>query len=157
MTGLRPVTLDGRMPAKTAPPAVGERLRTARQAKQLKQSELADAIKMRPGTIYRIETAGFWPGRTTVRRICRVLGITEAWLLYGADEADGDATPKTPAAVGQYLADDDWGRDVSPQVATLLKNLDYSSIGLANPTMKDVHRARELIEINLTIGQQRHR
>lgn len=137
--------------------AVGDRLRRARIAAGFeKQTELAEAAGVGALTINRVEMGRAPLSKATAIKLAPVLRRSEAYLLFGVEGGPDDRPrPNVPPAVGQYLTDDPYGKDASPQVAKLLRELDYSSIGLANPSVKDVHRAREMIEVNLAIARQR--
>lgn len=148
------VTLGQSMTRKDPITPVGWRLRQARLEAGFKtHRELADAVGMTGQTIYRVETGGFPLGKKTAEVLAPVLRKSSAWLMYGVDSADeGDETPQDPPqAVEQYLTSD-FGADVSPRVQKLLESCNYSSIGLPKPSVKDVHRVREMIEINLSIA-----
>lgn len=133
---------------------IGRRLKEARErAGYETQAELADAIGVRPQSIYRIETAGFHPGRATTEKLAKALKVTEAWLLYGLSTRP-QAEPETPESVEEYLSSE-FGSDTPTGVAKRLRGLDYNTLGVPSPTVKDVHRLRELIEHNLRNGRKR--
>ena len=144
---------------KYTPTPAGKRVREARLAAGfLEQTELAAAAGVVPLTINRIEMGRGPLSRATARKLAPVLRRTEAWLLYGAEGVDGSPRgEKVPKAVEQYLTSSGWGADASDAVANLLKSLDYASIGVPAPTVRDVHRVREMIEINLATARQRRR
>lgn len=121
------------------------------------QVELANAAGVVPLTVNRVWKARGPLTRETAEKLAPALKTTPAYLIYGAvtpDKPDG-RHGKTPDAVRQYLTSE-FGRDAVGRVAKMLETLDYASIGLLEVTPKDVHRVREMIEVNLAIARKRH-
>lgn len=135
---------------------MGERLRRARiSAGYQEQVDLSRALDMGNSlTVNRWERKGVKPSPEYLPRLCKLLGVSESWLLYGVDSASGAraATSDSLHAVESYLASD-MGRDCPKQVATLLMAFDFRTVGVTRPGMRDVHRIREAIEINLAVGK----
>lgn len=148
-----PVTLGQPMPKKSVPTEAGKRIEQARLAAGFEtHRELADAIGVTNQTIWRVESGGFTLSPKTAAMLAPALRRSVAWLMYGVERASGEETPQdAPKAVEQYLTSD-FGIDVSPRVRKLLESCNYASIGLPKPSVKDVHRVREMIEINLSIA-----
>jgi transcriptional regulator with XRE-family HTH domain len=143
-------TLDPEMSKNRSPQ--GERLARAREAAGYPtQSALADAIKVRTQTIWRIETGGYPLSRSTARRLAPKLGVSEAWLMYGTPD---DGVRQPPPSVEIYLASE-LAADCTEQVRARLRAVNYATLGVPDPGVKDVHRVRELIEFNLSIGRKR--
>jgi len=72
--------------------SVGERLRETRLKRVLTQQQLADAARVQPVTISRIENGkiGALPRQSTMQRIAAVLQVPVAWLMYGDDNAGNE-------------------------------------------------------------------
>src|SRR5512139_1386788 len=103
---------------------VGARLKQARERAGYKtQADLADAIKVRAQTIWRIETGGHTGARATLEKIAGALKVTRAWLEHGVGEL-----PPPPkgyiAAVETYLASE-LGLDTPHDVARRLRLADW--------------------------------
>jgi transcriptional regulator with XRE-family HTH domain len=74
---------------------LGARLKSIRKAKGLTQADLAKAIRVSQGYLSRIEK-GEMPNAELLYKICSILEVSEAHLLYGA--------PNTPADQNQPLS-----------------------------------------------------
>lgn len=87
--------MSARRPASQAQraQAFGERVRSLRRAKKLKQREVAELIPMSPGNLSRIETGGYGPpGDEVIERLADVLEADQLELLRVAGrEASGSA------------------------------------------------------------------
>jgi transcriptional regulator with XRE-family HTH domain len=145
------------MPRSVRPrTAAGERVEQARLRAGFKtQPDLAKAVGLATGTIWRVETGGYALGKPTAKKLAAVLKVTEAWLMYGDEGLGG---PKRPVpfegAVQKYL-NSEIGSDTSDGVAQLLKSVDYSALAAPKPGLKEIHRVRETIEFNLGLGRKR--
>jgi transcriptional regulator with XRE-family HTH domain len=73
--------------------AFGERVRSLRRAKKLKQREVAERIPMSPGNLSRIETGDYGPpSDEVIERLAEVLEADEVELLRIAGrDAGGSA------------------------------------------------------------------
>lgn len=150
----RPMTKPTKASKTYTPTAAGIRVRQARIAAGFaEQVELGNASGVGALTINRVERGRGPLSRATAAKLAPILRRSEAWLLYGAEDG-AQPGPEVPPAVEQYLTDQEWGGDVSPRVVKLLRGLDYSSVGVPEPTLKDVHRIREMIEINLSLARK---
>ena len=72
--------------------AFGERVRSLRRAKKLKQREVAEAIPMSPGNLSRIETGDYGPpGDEVIERLADVLDadVPELLRLAGREASSG--------------------------------------------------------------------
>ena len=67
---------------------VGERLRKARIARGCSVQELAPLVSLRPNYLHEIERGSKLPSLDSLRRLCRVLGVTSDWVL-GLTRAGG--------------------------------------------------------------------
>jgi transcriptional regulator with XRE-family HTH domain len=63
-----------------------ERLRTARELRGMKQSELADRAKLPPSSIAHFEAGSRKPSFDTLRRLANGLEVTTDYLLGRVDE-----------------------------------------------------------------------
>ena len=96
---------------------VGTRIRALRGERKLGQSEVADAIGVRPQTVYRYEKGLIAPSAEAAVRLAEVLGVTAKYLVTGEEDgADTDAVGEEsyPAlaeflsgAEGQYCTPDE--------------------------------------------------
>jgi hypothetical protein len=90
--------------------------------------------------------------RDLAEKLAPLVNKTAVYLLFGVDS--GAPRERVPSAVvSQYLADDPYGREASPRVRKLLEAFDFASIGVAEPTLRDVRRAHELIEISVALSR----
>ncbi|HVM78159.1 MAG TPA: helix-turn-helix transcriptional regulator [Stellaceae bacterium] len=63
-----------------------ERVKTARELRQLKQSELADRAKLPPSSIAHFEAGARKPSFDTLRRLANALEVTTDYLLGRVDD-----------------------------------------------------------------------
>jgi transcriptional regulator with XRE-family HTH domain len=63
-----------------------DRLKAARELRQLKQSELADRAKLPPSSIAHFEGGSRKPSFDTLRRIANALEVTTDYLLGRVDD-----------------------------------------------------------------------
>lgn len=126
--------------------SVGDRIRAARiNAGLATQTALADRVGMRAQSIWRFESAGYMPGRATVKLLASALGVTEAWLEYG----EGPVLPHQATLILHEYFDSDFGYDTPSAVRERLWRVDYGALALEPLTLRGAHRVRELIEMNL--------
>lgn len=71
---------------------IGERLRRAREGKELEQATLAARIDVATRTVQRWEKGDQVPDGLTLTRIARATGVSASWLLTG----EGDPVPQKP-------------------------------------------------------------
>jgi len=62
---------------------IGERIRQAREAKDLAQEALARAVGLAGQTIYRYEVGRIRLGGEALTHIAQALGVSERWLMTG--------------------------------------------------------------------------
>ena len=82
---------------------IGDRVRSAREARGLSQTALAARTKMVDGTgkgvartvLVGYEAGTFRPGAREIRLICQALSITPNWLILGAEVASTQASMET--------------------------------------------------------------
>lgn len=131
----------------------GHRLRQARQQAGLTQQELADACGLHKQHVSKLERGALVRiGPKAMDRLTEVLGVTEPWLRYGIVTAE--TTALHGEAITAYLATT-IGSDTPPDVAAKLYALDWSQVGVTRPNEKDVHRMREMVELNLRLRRNR--
>jgi transcriptional regulator with XRE-family HTH domain len=63
-----------------------ERLKAARELRELKQSELADRAKLPPSSIAHFEAGSRKPSFDTLRRLANALEVTTDYLLGRVDD-----------------------------------------------------------------------
>lgn len=138
------------------PKEIGRRIAALRDAAGFTQDALARQIGVKPTTISRAETGSYktGPGPDTLAALAKFFKVTESHLVYG-DEERSKAKPatKAPEAVEDYLRGE--GSGVSKNVAESLRLIDYALLRCPSPTVNDVRRVRELIELNLALAKQR--
>lgn len=71
---------------------IGQRIRDARKAAGKTQKDFSKILGMSENYIWQIENGQREPSDRTVRDICRVFNVNEAWLRTGEGEMH---TPKT--------------------------------------------------------------
>ena len=67
---------------------VGDRLRHARQRRDLTQHDLAELADMSQGTVARIERGRLTPRQYTIQRLATALDLSPEWLLSGDAHPD---------------------------------------------------------------------
>lgn len=67
-------------------PAFQDRLRFAREARQLTQSELAQRANLQPSAVSHFETGGRAPSFDNLKRLADALDVTTDFLLGRADD-----------------------------------------------------------------------
>jgi transcriptional regulator with XRE-family HTH domain len=69
---------------------IGQRLRATRQARGLRQIDLALRAGVAANTVAVIERERtHWPHMATLQRLAAVLGVSAHWLRYGAERPPG--------------------------------------------------------------------
>ena len=133
---------------------VGDRLlRALKEAGFDTQVELAEAAKVRPLTINRVVKGRGPLTRELAEKLAPLVNKTVVYLLFGIDSG-APRERESLAAVRQYLTDDPYGKEASPRIRKLLEALDFASIGIPSPSLRDVRRAHEWIEFNVAIARQ---
>lgn len=69
---------------------IGRRVRKTREALELTQKELADAVKVTPQHISRLELDRAAPSLDMLARLGQALGVSTDYLLTGQDRAPYD-------------------------------------------------------------------
>lgn len=82
--------------------AMGARLREAREAKGMTQAELARAIGVETPSYWRYESGGQQPGGESLAALCRTLGVTAEWVMFGEAPESG-ARVEEPFAYEEEL------------------------------------------------------
>jgi transcriptional regulator with XRE-family HTH domain len=88
---------------------IGRRIRTKRKALELKQNELAKAVKVTPQHISQLELEKAAPALDKLLPLSRALGVSTDYLLTGKEIAPLDATgairsePGVSAAAKKHL------------------------------------------------------
>lgn len=70
--------------------SIGERIKAARKAADLNQSELARAAGVTPTVISCYEAGLYKPRADTVGSLAKVLGVSSDYLTYGDDQEDDE-------------------------------------------------------------------
>lgn len=71
------------MPADKLRKAVGRRVREARTAAALTREQLAERLKIHPGSIARWESGGSMPQPYYMERIAEITNAPASWLQFG--------------------------------------------------------------------------
>jgi len=79
-----------------------ERLKAARELRELSQAELAEKAKFQPSAISRFETGAAKPSFDNLRRLAAALRVTTDYLLGLVEEPTGAAAPGDPQAQALY-------------------------------------------------------
>ena len=136
------------------PKEMGRRIAGLRKAAGLSQDALAREVGVKPMTISRAET-GYYetgPSPETLEALAKFFKVTEASLVYG-DDRKAKPAPTPPSAVEEYIREE--GSSLSKSVAESLRQLDYALLRIPSPSVNDVRRVRELIELNLALAKRR--
>jgi len=81
--------------------SVGRRIRQAREHAGFKTaSAFADAIGVRPGTVWRYESDRIRPSIGALSNIAAKCGVSMEWLVRGCEDASGAAHLPERAATG---------------------------------------------------------
>ncbi len=85
-----------------------QRLAQARTEKNIKKTDLAKLVGVSPATVTQ------WEAGTTkelkgenLTTVCRVLGVSPSWLLYGKEDPVGDLIAQFPGMMRVVAVDDD--------------------------------------------------
>lgn len=75
---------------------LGDRIRIAREAIGITQSELARRVRVRPQTVNQWESGAKSPSRTSITELVAATGKSASWLLYGSHETEhnGNSPPQ---------------------------------------------------------------
>lgn len=152
----------GNEPSKAHPPhSLAANFHEARIAAGFYvRDALADAIGVRPITLYRIE-AGLTkrPEPETLEKLSKKLGVDESWLMHrvgkGPKKSVDPAEQLAKAfseAVEHYLSSEE-GRKTKPFTAQKLRELSWPSLGISEPRVKWIRRAREFIDANRLLAE----
>lgn len=152
------------MATKNVIPGLGKRIVAAYQAVGLNRSQAVHALGSAYTTVTNWENEESVPDAHYILKLSQLSGVNAHWLLTGegpvyADESRRDAPDpaeqlrieRDRAVVNEYLASD-LAVSISPEVERLLREFDFSSVGSEPPTVKTVHRLRDLIELQLASG-----
>lgn len=74
----------------------GKRVIEAREAKGMTQTELADALGVRPHVMWRYESDSSQPKPERLEKLAKLLGVSTSWLLFGGGDDDVDDRPDPP-------------------------------------------------------------
>lgn len=130
--------------------AFGRRLAESRKkAGYGSQTALARACNLHPLTVHKHEKQGFMPSRPVVGLYSRVLGVTEAYLLYGTD----DPLLDLPEVVRDYLLSPH-GQSLSPDTFSRMSRLPWDLLTGEYLDAAMVHELRLLVEKNVALSPQ---
>lgn len=123
---------------RTVADGVGKRIRDAREALGIKQAELADAIGVRPQSMWRFEHDEMTPSAESAVLIARKLGVSVEWLILGED-------PPAVAAVEPPESYREWRRQGPEELDPEVENRMLRSGMRFGP--KDVYRWAQLYDL----------
>ena len=121
---------------------IGQRLKQAREATELTQTELAQAAHVDQSTLAHWERGKTKPSPEKVALMAPVLGVSEEWLLYGRGRGPGMAE----ARGGARSADD--RRDEVMQMSAA-----FGSVAIDELDTRVGAGAGQLIEGGVKVGQ----
>jgi transcriptional regulator with XRE-family HTH domain len=127
-----------------------DRLRFAREARNLTQAQLAELARIERLSVSRHENGGSRISEGPLRRYARALGCSAEWLRFGIGHGPGERE-NVSKIVAEYLASD-LGRSTPPWVEALLRKAPYRQLGVRRLSPVHVHRVRELIEMNRALA-----
>lgn len=96
---------------------------------------------MRPEQISRYETGRKVPLPDTLRRLGECLGVSPAWLQYGADQTQDPGPSRTPQALKTFMAGPEWAHLPEP-VRAAVERFDW---GGREPTELALHYLAQAI------------
>lgn len=100
---------------------IGSILRTAREAKEMTQAELAEAINAAPRTVMDIENDKRYPTYEVLHKIIRMLDIS-ADQIYWPEKVEH--TPEQEQVIHEFLECSGWEQAViTKTVRTLIRSL----------------------------------
>lgn len=70
--------------------AFGKRLLESREAAELTQQELGDAVRLSRARISQMEKGGGLPDRKKWQRLAHLLSVNPDWLIFGRGEPGGE-------------------------------------------------------------------
>lgn len=137
------------------PYAIGQRVADLRRKKGLTQRELGDAVGIESASVSRIENGTYknGPSDETVEALATVFGVTASYINYGHEGREAKPAVSAPDAVEEFLREE--GGRVSPRVAENLRLIPYALLGAPSPTVHDVRRVRDLMELISTLAKKR--
>jgi len=87
MPTLRAIEAGAELPERMCVPvdlaAMGQRLREAREAKKMTQAEVAERIGVKVPSYWRYESGGQEPGGEALAGLCKTLGVSAEWIMFG--------------------------------------------------------------------------
>lgn len=107
MTTSRSIASTHELPERMCVPvdlkAMGARLREAREAKRMTQAEVARAIGVETPSYWRYESGGQQPGGESVALLCKTLGVTAEWIMFGEAPQAAASRVEEPFAYEEEL------------------------------------------------------
>ncbi len=101
---------------------LGERMKSAREAAGVSQTQLADAIGTRPNVIWRYENNENEPRSKRLREIARIIRCDPDWLLTGEEPVDSAPEIQDYPGLTEFLQTKA-GKTVTPDELALLRTL----------------------------------
>ena len=130
--------------------AVGARIQIVRMAARITQDNLARAVGVMPGSIYRMEAGKMFPAFPTAVAIARECGTTTDWLYDGSGGRERVLRDDSrPTILDRWLAASDLAKMMTgPELAVLEESVSYNKLAAASGeiTFDDVSKkAREIV------------
>ena len=139
----------GRM-AKIEDTELGRRIERALEVAGYNRHSAARKLGVAYTTITAWVDGSSQPNASNIAKLSEETGFSATWIVRGIGpemiQPPVELVTDDPAAVEAYLASE-LGKGVSPDVATRLRQAQFSSLGMASPSLRDVHSVRELIEL----------
>jgi len=139
-------------------PGFGKRVQEVLDEAGVNRSEAMRKLGVAYTTLTKWIQGPNTPNVANLIPLAQLGGVHIQWLITGegpkyvdearnrdASKAELERRQRYAEAVERYLASDLAG-DVEPQVALLLRDFDFSMLGIEHPEMKDVHRVRDLMD-----------
>lgn len=146
-------------------PGFGKRVQEVLDEAGINRSEAMRKLGVAYTTVTKWVHGPNTPNVANLIPLAQLGGVHIEWLITGngpkyLDDArnrafDADEAVRREryqAAVDQYLASELAG-DIEPQVAVLLRDFDFSMLGIVHPQVKDVHRVRDLMDLQRQLRQ----
>jgi transcriptional regulator with XRE-family HTH domain len=129
---------------------VGARLAALREKEGLGQAELARAIDMSIGNLWRIENGVICPTRDFLLDLRQRYGWDPSFVMFGTPAA---ARPMSHAKTLDAYAN---RRNLSAREAALLKQLPWELLGIVGvPSEGEIDRVRMFVETNRALARNK--
>lgn len=146
-------------------PGFGRRVQEVLDEADLNKTDAMRRLGVAYTTVTKWVDGSNTPNVANLVPLAELGGVHVEWLITGngpkymdesrnaaADKAERERRARYEQAVSAYLANE-IASGVKPQVAAMLRNFDFSSLGIESPTLGQVHSVQELIDKQTQLRQ----